>query len=163
MVIANAELLDILRTVKDPEIPVLDVVELGVVRDVREESGIVVVEITPTYSGCPALGVMEDEIVAALNAGGHANVEVRKVYSPAWTTDWMSAESKAKLKAYGIAPPHTREDEPLVMLERARHTVACPYCGSSNTEEKSEFGSTACKSINFCKSCHQPFDSFKSI
>ncbi|MBA3645653.1 MAG: phenylacetate-CoA oxygenase subunit PaaJ [Gemmatimonadaceae bacterium] len=160
---ANADLLEILRTVKDPEIPVLDVVELGVVRDVREESGKVVVEITPTYSGCPALQMMEDEIIAALKAGGFPDVEVRKVYSPAWTTDWMSAESKAKLKAYGVAPPHVREAEPLIVLERARHTVACPYCGSSNTEEKSEFGSTACKSINFCNSCHQPFDSFKSI
>lgn len=161
--IANGELLDILRTVKDPEIPVLDVVELGVVRDVREESGKVVVEITPTYSGCPALAMMEDEIVAALRAKGYPDVEVKKVYSPAWTTDWMSDESKAKLKAYGIAPPHTREAEPLIMLERARRTTTCPYCGSSNTEEKSEFGSTACKSINFCNGCHQPFDSFKAI
>lgn len=161
--IASAELLDILRTVKDPEVPVLDVVELGVVRDVREESGKVVVEITPTYSGCPALKMMEEEIVEALNAKGYADVEVRKVYSPAWTTDWMSTESKAKLKAYGIAPPHTREAEPLIMLERAHRAIACPFCGSSNTEEKSEFGSTACKAINFCNSCHQPFDSFKSI
>jgi len=162
-VIANAELLDILRSVKDPEIPVLDVVELGVVRDVREESGKIVVDVTPTYSGCPALGVMEEEIVEALRSNGYADVEVRKVYSPAWTTDWMSAESKAKLKAYGIAPPHVREAEPLIVLERARRALACPYCGSSNTEEKSEFGSTACKAINFCNNCHQPFDSFKSI
>lgn len=161
--IANAELVDILRSVKDPEIPVLDVVELGVVRGVREEAGRIVVEITPTYSGCPALNMMEEEIVAALKANGFPDVEVRKVYSPAWTTDWMSEEAKAKLKAYGIAPPHTREAEPLIMLERPRHTVTCPFCGSSSTEEKSEFGSTACKSINFCNSCHQPFDSFKSI
>lgn len=161
--IADGELVEILRSVKDPEIPVLDVVELGVVRDVREESGKVVVDITPTYSGCPALSMMEEEIVAALNANGFLDVEVRKVYSPAWTTDWMSAASKAKLKAYGIAPPHTREAEPLIMLERARRTVSCPFCGSSNTEEKSEFGSTACKAINFCNGCHQPFDSFKSI
>jgi ring-1,2-phenylacetyl-CoA epoxidase subunit PaaD len=163
VVIASEELLDILRTVKDPEIPVLDVVELGVVRDVREESGKVVVDITPTYSGCPALRMMEDEIVEALRANGYADVEVRKVYSPAWTTDWMSAESKAKLKAYGIAPPHTREAEPLIVLERVSRTLACPFCGSSNTEEKSEFGSTACKSINFCNRCHQPFDHFKSF
>jgi ring-1,2-phenylacetyl-CoA epoxidase subunit PaaD len=163
MVAANAELLEILRVVKDPEVPVLDVVELGVVRDVREESGTVIVEITPTYSGCPALNMMEEEIIAALHASGHPNVEVRKVYSPAWTTDWMSAESKAKLKAYGIAPPHTREAEPLIVLERARRTTVCPFCGSSNTEEKSEFGSTACKAIHFCNCCHQPFDRFKSI
>jgi ring-1,2-phenylacetyl-CoA epoxidase subunit PaaD len=163
MVIASEALLDILRTVKDPEVPALDVVELGIVRDVREDGGRVIVEITPTYSGCPALGMIEDDIVAALRAGGYENVEVRKVYSPAWTTDWLSGEAKEKLRAYGIAPPHTREAEPLVVLERARRTVACPFCGSSNTEEKSEFGSTACKAINFCNSCHQPFDSFKSI
>ena len=161
--IASADLLDILRTVKDPEVPVLDVVELGIVRDVREEAGKVFVDITPTYSGCPALNTIEDEIVAALNASGYADVEVRKIYSPAWTTDWMGAEAKEKLRAYGIAPPHTREAEPLIMLERARRAIACPFCGSTNTEEKSEFGSTACKAINFCNSCHQPFDSFKSI
>lgn len=161
--IADQALLDLLRTVKDPEVPVLDVVELGVVRDVREEGDMVIVEITPTYSGCPALNMIEDEITAVLNANGHPRVEVRKVYSPAWTTDWMSSEAKEKLRAYGIAPPHTREAEPLIVLERARRTTVCPFCGSSNTEEKSEFGSTACKAIHFCNSCHQPFDSFKSI
>ena len=163
MVIANAELLDLLRTVKDPEVPVLDVVELGIVRDVQLESGKVVVDITPTYSGCPALNMIENEIIAVLNANGHPRVEVRKVYSPAWTTDWIGAEAKEKLRAYGIAPPHTVESEPLIVLERARRTTVCPFCGSSNTEEKSEFGSTACKAIHFCNSCHQPFDSFKSI
>lgn len=163
MVIAGGALLDLLRAVKDPEVPVLDVVELGIVRDVREEGTKVTVDITPTYSGCPALGVIEDDVVAALKAAGYANVEVRKVYSPAWTTDWLSDEAKEKLRAYGIAPPHTREPEPLIVLERARRTMQCPFCGSSNTEEKSEFGSTACKAIHFCNNCHQPFDSFKSI
>lgn len=163
MVIADGALLDILRSVKDPEVPVLDVVELGIVREVRQEAGRIFVDITPTYSGCPALNTIEQDIVAALNAGGYADVEVRKIYSPAWTTDWMGAAAKEKLRAYGIAPPHTREAEPLIVLERARKATICPYCGSSNTEEKSEFGSTACKAIHFCNGCHQPFDSFKSI
>jgi ring-1,2-phenylacetyl-CoA epoxidase subunit PaaD len=163
MVIANAELLDILRTVKDPEVPVLDVVELGIVREVRRDGGKVVVDITPTYSGCPALLTIEQDIVAAINAAGYPDVEVNKVYSPAWTTDWIGAEAKEKLRAYGIAPPHLRVAEPLIVLERARKAEQCPFCGSSNTEEKSEFGSTACKAIHFCNSCHQPFDSFKSI
>lgn len=161
--IAGGAILELLRAVKDPEVPALDVVELGIVRDVRREGGNVVVDITPTYSGCPALNMIEDEIVATLNANGYPSVQVRKVYSPAWTTDWLGAEAKEKLRAYGIAPPHVVEPEPLVVLERARRTTNCPFCGSADTEEKSEFGSTACKAIHFCNSCHQPFDSFKSI
>ena len=157
------EVLAALREVTDPEIPFIDVVELGIVRDVAIEGTDVRVDITPTYSACPAMRVISDDIVAALRARGYENVEVREVLSPAWTTDWLSAETKEKLRRNGIAPPGSVEVEPLVTLRRARETVACPYCGSSNTEERSEFGSTACKAIHFCNGCRQPFDRFKAI
>jgi ring-1,2-phenylacetyl-CoA epoxidase subunit PaaD len=163
MVIAQADILELLREVKDPEVPVVDVVELGIVRGVETSGGRVRVDITPTYSGCPALNMIERDIVAVLKSHGYENVEVRMVYSPAWTTDWLSDETKEKLRAAGIAPPHTVEAEPLVMLERARRIVTCPFCGSAATEEKSEFGSTACKAIHYCNACHQPFDEFKSF
>lgn len=161
--IAHNDILDLLREVKDPEVPALDVVELGIVRAVTCSGSVIRVDITPTYSGCPALKTIEDDIISALASHGYPDAEVRTVYSPAWTTDWLGAEAKEKLRAYGIAPPHTVEAQPLVMLERARKAVQCPFCGSSDTEEKSEFGSTACKAIHFCNGCHQPFDSFKSL
>jgi ring-1,2-phenylacetyl-CoA epoxidase subunit PaaD len=153
----------LLREVKDPEVPVIDVVELGIVRGVQTAEDKVCVDITPTYSGCPALKTIEEDIVTTLNAHGYPNVTVRTVYTPAWTTDWITDEAKEKLRSAGIAPPGRVEQEPLVMLQRAKHTVACPFCGSSNTEEKSEFGSTACKAIHYCSSCKQPFDRFKAL
>ena len=160
--ITREELLDVLREVKDPELPVVDIVELGIVRDVSVDGNSVRVDVTPTYSGCPAMQVIEQDIVDTLSAKGFADVKVKTVFSPAWTTDWLSDETKEKLRDYGIAPPAIGAGEVggLVMLRR-RATIACPYCGSSNTEEKSEFGSTACKAIHFCLSCHQPFDYFK--
>lgn len=160
--VTKAELLDVLRGVKDPELPVVDIVELGIVRDITVDGDSVRVDVTPTYSGCPAMQVIEQDIVDAMSSRGFTDVKVRNVFSPAWTTDWLSAETKEKLRVYGIAPPATQASEVggLVMLRR-RVAIACPYCGSSNTEEKSEFGSTACKAIHFCNSCHQPFDYFK--
>ena len=165
MIAAPAVIFDLLREVKDPELPMLDVEELGIVREVRPAAGDkhVDVDITPTYSGCPALKMIEDDIVTTLAAHGISDVTVRTVYSPAWTTDWLSAEAKEKLRVAGIAPPGRVEIEPLVMLERAHRTVACPFCGSSDTEERSEFGSTACKAIHYCNGCHQPFDRFKTL
>jgi ring-1,2-phenylacetyl-CoA epoxidase subunit PaaD len=160
-------LLDVLRTVLDPEVPVLDIVELGIVRHVEERAdGVVAVDITPTYSGCPAMRVIEEDITAALRASGHDRVEIRTVFSPVWTTDWISDEAKAKLRAYGIAPPGAAgavHGQPLVPLTSTVRPVACPYCGSSNTERKSEFGPTACKAIHYCRSCLQPFEAFKPI
>ena len=159
--------LELLTEVKDPELPMIDVVELGVVRDVVFEGGAVRVDITPTYSGCPAIQVIEREIVATLSSYGFDDVRVRTVYSPAWTTDFMSEATKAKFREHGIAPPRgpaeTSGIAELVSLRRATHTRECPFCRSSNTVQKSEFGSTACKSIHFCNSCHQPFDHFKSF
>jgi len=155
----------ILEEVKDPEVPVLSVVELGIVRDVAVDGSAVVVTITPTYSGCPAMRVIEDEITAALEARGLSPVRLETVYTPAWTTDWMSAEAKEKLRAYGIAPPGRAQNDAPIVLPRASAAtrVVCPYCGSQDTEVRSEFGSTACKSICYCIACEQPFEAFKAI
>lgn len=160
-----APLLDVLRRILDPEVPALDIVELGIVRGVdRTADGVVRVELTPTYSGCPAMRMIEDDIVTAFQADGYDRVEIRTVYSPAWTTDWLSDEAKAKLKAYGITPPgRAVQGQPLVPLTSSVRRVACPYCNSTNTERKSEFGSTACKSIHYCHQCRQPFEEFKAI
>jgi ring-1,2-phenylacetyl-CoA epoxidase subunit PaaD len=161
----TAALLEVLHGVPDPEVPALDIVELGIVRKVeRRPDGVVVVEVTPTYSGCPAMRMIEEEIVGALRAHGYERVELRTVYSPAWTTDWLSDEAKAKLKAYGIAPPgRAVAEQTLVPLTPTIRRAACPYCGSSNTERRSEFGSTACKAIHYCHHCRQPFEEFKAL
>lgn len=160
------ELFEILTEVKDPELPVVDIVELGIVRDVVVNGDAIRVDVTPTYSGCPALAVIEHDIVQTLRERGFNDVRVKNVFSPAWTTDWLSNATKQKLRDYGIAPPSgpaiTSAAE-LVTIRRAKPTVECPYCGSRNTEEKSEFGSTACKAIHFCNGCRQPFDYFKSF
>jgi len=156
------EILHWLDEVKDPEVPVLSIRELGVLRDVELAGDEVIVVLTPTYSGCPAMHAMETDVLSTLARHGVPNVRIRTVYAPAWTTDWMSAEAKAKLEAYGIAPPGRAEPDALVPLRR-RTPVACPYCRSVNTVMRSEFGSTACKAILFCNGCHQPFELFKAI
>jgi ring-1,2-phenylacetyl-CoA epoxidase subunit PaaD len=157
----------LLTEVKDPELPMIDVVELGIVRDVVVDGSSVQVDVTPTYSGCPAMQVIEREISETLQGHGFDNVVVRTVYSPAWTTDWISDATKEKFREFGIAPPRGARDRggiaELVSLRRAQAAMTCPFCGSSSTETKSEFGSTACKSIHFCNSCHQPFDHFKDF
>jgi ring-1,2-phenylacetyl-CoA epoxidase subunit PaaD len=159
---SREELFAILDTVKDPEVPVLSVVELGIVRDAEATDEGVVVTITPTYSGCPAMHEIELDIRRAFEEQGVGPVEIRTTYSPAWTTAWIGPEARAKLEAYGIAPPGRVENE-LVPLRRRTAAVRCPYCHSTNTERKSAFGSTACKSIWFCASCRQPFEEFKAI
>ena len=158
------EVLAILDGVMDPEVPVLSVRELGIVRDVLvDEAGAVTVTVTPTYSGCPAIAVIESDIVTALRSAGIADVRIRTTYAPAWTTDWIAPEARAKLKAYGIAPPGPTVEGGLVQLMRARTAVQCPYCDSFDTELRSEFGSTACKSVQWCRKCGQPFEGFKAI
>ena len=141
-------------SVMDPEVPVLSVTELGIVRDVAvDDAGHVTVTVTPTYSGCPAMRVIEEEILGALASAGFPDAEVRTVFQPAWTTDWIPAAAREKLRAYGIAPPGPRdtdEGSSLVPLLRRRESVACPYCGSRDTVLRSEFGSTACKSTLTC-------------
>jgi ring-1,2-phenylacetyl-CoA epoxidase subunit PaaD len=153
----------VLATVPDPEVPVISVVDLGIIRDVAVNDDSIRVTVTPTYSGCPAMREIEDDIRTALVAAGASNVVVDTVYAPAWTTDWMSDEAKEKLRAYGIAPPGPAEHGGLITLTRRAAPVACPFCGSTNTRLQSEFGSTACKAIHVCQSCRQPFDEFKAI
>lgn len=144
--------------VADPEIPVLSIADLGVLRDVRVTGDTVEVVITPTYSGCPAMRVIELEIAAALDAAGIEKHRVATVLAPAWTTDWMSAEGKRKLREYGIAPPAGKASRGALF---GADGVACPRCGSARTERISEFGSTACKALYRCRDCAEPFDYFK--
>ena len=160
---SREELLAILNEVKDPEVPAVSVVELGIVRDVAATEAGVEVTITPTYSGCPAMREIESDIRDALAGHGLGPVEIRVVYSPAWTTDWIGQAAKEKLEAYGIAPPGLVQRDELVTLERRTRSIRCPFCKSMETERKSEFGSTACKAIWFCRSCRQPFEEFKAI
>ena len=160
---SRESILALLDAVMDPEVPVLSVVELGIVRDVEIDGDRVTVLVTPTYSGCPAIQVIEEEILAALARAGHADARVRTTFSPPWTTDWIGEEAKAKLRAYGIAPPDRARVDELVPLLRRAPAVACPYCGSTRTELRSEFGSTACKATLYCVACQQPFEQFKAI
>ena len=145
------QILDWLSEVADPEIPVLTIMDLGIVRDVDCSEG-VTVSLAPTYSGCPATEAIERSVVAALEERGVCNVRIKRVLSPPWTTDWISEEGRRKLCAYGIAPPE-RRDRP----------IACPRCESENTQVVSEFGSTACKASYKCVDCLEPFEYFKCL
>jgi ring-1,2-phenylacetyl-CoA epoxidase subunit PaaD len=149
--------------VADPEIPVLTIDDLGVLREVRcDDDGTVVVAITPTYSGCPAMDAIRADVLTALRDGGFERARVDLVLSPAWTTDWMSADGRRKLAEYGIAPPATgseRRSRPVALTLGIR----CPQCGSLDTEQLSRFGSTACKALWRCRACAEPFDHFKSL
>ena len=163
---AEEALLEVLRGIPDPEVPALDIVELGIVRRVElRPDGAVAVEVTPTYSGCPAMRVIEDDITTALREAGAAKVRVNTVFHPVWTTDWISEDARERLRAYGIAPPMgtapvTAE---LIPLQRRVEVIPCPRCGSRNTELRSDFGSTACKAIWYCVSCTEPFEYLKAI
>lgn len=154
---------EILGSVMDPEVPVISVVELGIIRDASVDGNTVHVTVTPTYSGCPAMREIEEDIRAALLAHGASEVLVDTVFAPAWTTDWIGPDAREKLRAYGIAPPGKAEPQGLITLTRARAAVACPFCASTDTRLQSEFGSTACKAIHVCNSCRQPFDEFKAF
>ncbi|HZJ07887.1 MAG TPA: 1,2-phenylacetyl-CoA epoxidase subunit PaaD [Nocardioidaceae bacterium] len=148
-------------SVLDPEVPVLTIEDLGILRDVRQRAdGRVHVQITPTYSGCPAMESIRDDVVTALREKGYADVDVEFVLSPAWTTDWMSDAGKRKLEKYGIAPPQPRAPDGVVRLTLS---VRCTQCGSPDTRELSRFGSTACKGLWVCNDCREPFDYFKAI
>ncbi len=148
--------------VADPEIPVLSIADLGVLRDARVgEDGAVEVDITPTYSGCPAMNMIAVQVEAALLEAGLPKPRVRLVLSPAWTTDWMTETGRQRLREYGIAPPAPRA--PRRALFGLDDEVACPRCGSAETEKLSEFGSTACKSLWRCTACKEPFDHFKCL
>ena len=148
--------------VADPEIPVLTIADLGVLRDVLVEDGAVVVVITPTYSGCPAMHVIAADIVTAVADAGLGPVTVRTVLSPAWTTDWMSERGRQALKTYGIAPPQPVAGGPAAVTFFRTPPVQCPHCGSLATTQLAAFGSTACKSLWRCDTCREPFDHFKA-
>lgn len=153
---------DSLKQVKDPEIPVVDIVGMGIVRDVEEDTG-VVVTITPTYSGCPAMKMIEDEIVSTLEGDGFSPVTVKTTITPAWTTDWMTEEAREALRTYGIAPPKATCGATKSPFVNPNMHTDCPFCGAKETELRSQFGSTACKALHYCNGCHQPFESFKCI
>lgn len=155
-----------LGEVPDPEIPVISVVDLGIVRDVTREGGELVVAITPTYSGCPATDVIARDIEQALRDHGVREFRLKTQISPPWTTDWITREGRERLKRFGIAPPGEPVDEVRVdvaSLTRRPPTVECPRCGSSNTKRVSEFGSTPCKAHYKCRECLEPFDYFKRL
>ena len=149
-----------LADVPDPEIPVLSIMDLGIVRGV-ECGDSVVISLTPTYSGCPATEAIEAGVVAALEDRGIANVTIKRVLSPPWTTDWISDAGRQKLREYGIAPPEQGASKRQLM--QGERTVPCPRCDSSNTEVVSEFGSTACKAAYRCADCLEPFEYFKCL
>ncbi|MGB5331711.1 MAG: 1,2-phenylacetyl-CoA epoxidase subunit PaaD [Woeseiaceae bacterium] len=153
-------ILEWLADVPDPEIPVLTIMDLGIVRDVQCGNG-VVVSLAPTYSGCPATEVIESSVIAALQDRGVAGVTIKRVLSPPWTTDWISDVGREKLRDYGIAPPE-RGGSKRALLQGKRH-IPCPRCESENTELVSEFGSTACKASYRCTDCLEPFEYFKCI
>jgi ring-1,2-phenylacetyl-CoA epoxidase subunit PaaD len=165
-VTTRASAASVAAEVLDPELPSLTLAELGILRGVQADGDRVVVTITPTYSGCPAMATMRADLQVRLRAAGFAHVEVRTVLHPAWSTDWITDDGRRKLREAGIAPPgparHTSGPVPLTLLPVPRR-VSCPQCGSDDTRETSAFGSTACKAQHRCKACDEPFDSVKPL
>jgi ring-1,2-phenylacetyl-CoA epoxidase subunit PaaD len=157
----DQKLFDILETVSDPEIPVLSIMEMGVVRSAKIVNDIVEVQITPTYSGCPAMDVIGDDIKKAFTKEGF-NAKVELVLSPAWTTDWITSKGRLALEKYGIASPLSAEADKEALLGNKK-VVKCPQCSSMNTKLVSQFGSTACKAFFQCEDCLEPFDYFKCL
>lgn len=156
------EIKTLLSVIPDPEIPVITIRDLGVLREVRIVGDTVEVDITPTYSGCPAMKAISQDIVKVLNEAGIERVNVKEIYQPVWTTDWLSDGAREKLRLYGIAPPEKTSSDKNAILGKVKH-LACPHCGSIDTELVSQFGSTACKALYRCLSCLEPFDHFKCI
>lgn len=159
---SQEQIFKLLSEIPDPEIPVINIIELGILREVKFENELCIVVITPTYTGCPAMRVIEDDIRIKLKEIGIDKVKVELVLSPAWTTDWISDVAKEKLRAYGIAPPDHSSVDKKVLLGKARD-LKCPLCGSIHTEMISQFGSTACKALFRCLDCKEPFDYFKCL
>lgn len=155
------------ETVTDPELPMLTLADLGVLREVSESDGTVVVTITPTYTGCPAMDTMRDDLVHALHDAGYDDVEVRTVLHPPWSSDWITEEGRRKLAEAGISPPgtapHNQGPIPLTLAPPVSHAVRCPHCGAAETEELSRFSATACKSLRRCRTCAEPFEHVKEI
>lgn len=163
-----AQAWQVLGGVLDPEVPAVSVCDLGIVRDVIEQTDGLEIVLTPTYSGCPATEVIEHDVLAAIGAAGLGPARVTLRRAPAWTTDWISAAGRARLLAYGIAPPgpaHAGGAVPMRFMARRREApaLACPRCGSASTERLAAFGSTACKALYRCTACREPFEHFKPI
>lgn len=156
-----ADVRAVLEDVRDPEIPILTIADLGILREVAIEDGEIVIVITPTYSGCPAMNTIEQDIRTALDTAGIARARIETRLAPAWTTDWLSAAGRRKLLEVGIAPPAAGSTNKRVLGPAP--VIACPQCGSQATERVSEFGSTACKALYRCRECLEPFDYFKCI
>ncbi len=158
--ISRDQVLEWLSEVPDPEIPVLTITDLGIVRDVIVDDN-VVIALTPTYTGCPATEVIEQSVIDTLHRHGIENVSIDRVLSPPWTTDWISEDGREKLREYGIAPPEQGASKRALL--QGERSIACPRCQSQDTEVVSEFGSTACKAAYKCKACLEPFEYFKCI
>jgi ring-1,2-phenylacetyl-CoA epoxidase subunit PaaD len=168
MLDATARAREVAAAVTDPEMPMLSLVDLGVLRDVHQDAdGTIVVTITPTYSGCPAMATMRDDLKRALVSAGFDRVGVRTSLTPAWSSDWITSAGRRKLEEHGIAPPHAvQADRPgpvALTLTPYRTVVQCPQCDCFDTEQTSAFGSTACKSLHRCRACGEPFERIKEI
>jgi ring-1,2-phenylacetyl-CoA epoxidase subunit PaaD len=159
--VSEKDIWEYLEEVTDPEVPVLTIVDLGVVRSVSFTNNEFIITITPTYSGCPAMKVIEEDIISSLKSKGISNVKIVLTLAPAWTTDWLSEAGRNKLREYGIAPPENELDKSVLFSEPT--IVPCPLCKSRNTKMVSQFGSTACKAHYQCNECLEPFDYFKCL
>ena len=160
---SKEHILSLLSEIPDPEIPVITIVELGVIRDIQiVDDTTIELKITPTYSGCPAMKQIEDDVRKKLTEHGFASITINTVFSPPWTTDWITPEAKEKLRKYGIAPPETTTEDKSWLTGKTK-SIACPRCKSTNTKLVSQFGSTACKALYQCNDCLEPFDYFKCI
>jgi ring-1,2-phenylacetyl-CoA epoxidase subunit PaaD len=159
---SNEHIHSLLNEIPDPEIPVISIVELGVIREVKPDGKFIEVIITPTYSGCPAMKQMEADVRKKLTENGFEDIKITTVFNPAWTTDWMSREARQKLQDYGIAPPEESTNDKSFLTNKPKF-ITCPRCKSKNTLMVSQFGSTACKALYKCNDCLEAFDYFKCI
>ena len=160
---SKEHILALLSEIPDPEIPVITIVELGVIRDIQIiDDATIELKITPTYSGCPAMKQIEDDVRKKLTEHGFTSIFISTIFSPPWTTDWITPEAKEKLRKYGIAPPETTTEDKSWLTGKTK-AIACPRCQSTNTKLISQFGSTACKALYQCNDCLEPFDYFKCI
>ncbi len=161
--LSKEEIWHCLAEIPDPDIPVINITELGLVRNVDIHNDKVTISVTPSYSGCPAMQFFKTEIVSALKNKGINEVEVKTVYSPSWTTDWISSVTREKMRKYGIAPPEKVSLNKPALFSENKKEMHCPWCNSNETTRTSQFGSTPCKALWFCNSCLQPFEYFKCI
>ncbi|HXP50953.1 MAG TPA: 1,2-phenylacetyl-CoA epoxidase subunit PaaD [Bacteroidia bacterium] len=163
--LTKAEIWECLSQIPDPDIPSVSITDLGLVKEVTstEATGKVTVTVTPSYSGCPAMQLFKQEIIESLKQRGVKEVEVKTIYSPAWSSSMISEAGKEKMRVHGIAPPEPLDKDGPAFFSEAKRTVRCPWCNSTDTRHTSQFGSTPCKALWFCNSCNQPFEYFKCI